>query len=74
MPVDQPWRAHAQAKVAATLAEIPAEWVLSRSDFRGAAKQRQLSGAFIEKFLDGKTLKVIRNDSLSLVKNIQQQK
>ncbi|KAH0536017.1 hypothetical protein FGG08_007084 [Glutinoglossum americanum] len=64
------WQTLAKAKVAATKSEIPQEWVLGQADLEDAKNQRQLSGPFIEKFLDKEELEIIRNDSVPLVEKI----
>ena len=67
----EPWQAMAKAKVAETMSKIPREWILDQTDLDDAKTQRQLSGPFIEKFLDEGDLDVIRNDSVSLVEKIK---
>ncbi len=74
MPISPLWQTQAEAKAADTLSKIPADWVLKQSDLDAAAHQRQLSGAFIEKYLDDETLEIIEHDSLSLIAKIKEQK
>lgn len=68
------WKAMAEAKAADTLSRIPRDWVLKQSDRDNAIHERQLCGSFIEKYLDGMTLGIVRNDSLSLITKIKEQK
>jgi len=66
-----PWQAMAKAKVADTWSKIPREWILGHEDLENAKKQRQLSGPFIESFLEEGDLEIIRNDSVPLVEKIR---
>jgi amidase len=70
-PLQQNWQEKAEAKVAKTKAKIPLEWILSKADIEDAKKQRQLSGSFIERFLDNEEREVIQNDSVPLLSKIQ---
>ncbi|KAI9779264.1 MAG: hypothetical protein M1839_007516 [Geoglossum umbratile] len=65
------WQAVAKAKVADTGSKIPREWILGCEDLENAKKQRQLSGPFIESFLEKAELEIIRNDSVPLVEKIK---
>src|SRR5437773_9878241 len=66
-----PWQHRAAAKVAETKSKIPGRWVLSQEDLDRAAKQRQLSGSFIESFLDDEEVKIIRLDGATLAKKVE---
>lgn len=70
IPPQQSWQDKAAAKVAETKSKIPREWILPDSALEDAKHQRQLSGPFIEKFLDEEELEIIRNDSVPLVAKI----
>jgi hypothetical protein len=52
IPLQQTWHEKAKAKRAKTKSKIPEEWTLNKDDLAAAKKQRQLSGPFIESFLD----------------------
>jgi amidase len=67
----EPWQAIARAKVANTMSKIPREWVVDQADIEGAKRQRQLSGPFIERFLDEGELEIVRDDSVSLVDKVK---
>lgn len=67
----QPWKAKAAAKVASTHSKIPQEWLLSHRDVERAKHQRQLSGPFIEQFLNDGELAIIRADSMALVEDLR---
>ena len=71
IPLQQSWQNKAEAKVAKTKSKIPAEWILPNSDLEQAKKQRQLSGPFIEKFLEDAELEIIRLDSVPLITKIK---
>jgi amidase len=67
----QSWQDKAAAKVSETRLKIPPEWTLTETDLEDAKNQRQLSGPFIEKFLENEELEIIQNDSVSLVAKIK---
>ena len=67
------WRAKAEAKVADTVSKIPNKWILARADLEEAKKQRNLTGPFIEKFLDDSEVAIIRHESIQLVAKIKSQ-
>ena len=69
----QSWQARAKAKVADIHSRIPREWTLGQLDLERAAKQRNLTGPFIEGFLNDSEVDIIRNDSLQLVEKIKSQ-
>ncbi|KAK3331484.1 amidase signature domain-containing protein [Apodospora peruviana] len=64
------WEIKAEEKRASTLAKIPSEWRLSPEDLELAAKQHDLTGPFIQKFLDPQTISIVTTDSLDLVEHI----
>lgn len=68
------WQAKARIKVADTESKIPKEWVLKQADLDKVTQQRNLTGPFIEQFLDGSEKDIIRNDSLCLVEKIRSQR
>ncbi len=67
----QSWQDKAAAKVAETRSKIPLEWILKNEDIEDAKNHRDLSGAFVAKFLQNEELEVIRHDSISLVEKIK---
>jgi amidase len=66
----EPWQTKAEKKVAATKSKIPPKWILSHTDLKRAKERRQLSGPFIESFLDQGELEIIKLDSVPLVEQI----
>ncbi|EWG51017.1 hypothetical protein FVEG_10130 [Fusarium verticillioides 7600] len=52
------WETRAAAKRAATLDKIPSEWRLSSEDIERAQSQRDITGPFIEQFLDEETVSI----------------
>ena len=71
IPLHQTWQEKAAAKVAKTRAKIPQEWTLSKADIEDSKQQRQLSGLFIERFLDSEEREIIRHDSVPLLSKIR---
>ncbi|KAI9668914.1 MAG: hypothetical protein M1829_005226 [Trizodia sp. TS-e1964] len=69
--LQQSWQDKAAAKVAQTKSKICPEWTLTESDLEDAKNQRELSGPFIEKFLESKEQEIIHIDSVSLVAKIK---
>jgi amidase len=63
----EPWEAKAAAKRASTLAKIPPEWLLEKDELDKAAKQRDLTGRFIEQYLNEEEIKIIHEGSATLV-------
>ena len=61
-----PWEARAAAKRASTLEKIPWRWRLSPKDLERAAEQQNLTGAFIQQFLDEQDISIISMDSVPL--------
>ena len=70
-PLQQTWHEKAEAKRAKTKSKIPEEWTLNKDDLAAAKKQRQLSGPFIESFLDSRELEITSNDSVPLLAKIR---
>jgi hypothetical protein len=65
------WRAKAKAKTQATLAKIPNEWRLPKEELNKADAQRDITGSFIEQYLDESTLRIIKEDATTLVSKVQ---
>ena len=68
------WQSKAAAKVASTKKKIPTEWLLQESDLKRASEHRDITGPFIESFLDDHDITVIRMNSLSIVESIKSRK
>jgi amidase len=65
------WQAKAAAKRADTLDKIRPEWRLAASDLADAEKQRDLTGPFIQKFLEADEISIISKDSVKIVEEIK---
>lgn len=68
---ENPWQAKAAAKTASTRAKIAPEWRLSEADLEKVAKQRDLTGPFIQQYLDDDDLDVIQRDTLAIVAKLK---
>jgi amidase len=64
------WQERAAAKVADTASQIPERWRITQEDRDRAAKERQLSGPFIESFLSQSENKIVNTDSPELCKEL----
>jgi amidase len=67
----KPWEAKAAAKRASTLAKIPPEWLLQKVELDKAAKQRDLTGRFIEQYLNEEEIGIVHEGSATLVGKIR---
>ncbi|KAL8786464.1 MAG: hypothetical protein Q9213_002780 [Squamulea squamosa] len=65
------WQVIARAKVADLESRIPKEWVLSQAELDRAKQQRDLTGSYIEQYLNDHEVDIIRNGSLDLVEKIK---
>jgi len=65
------WEDKAAAKRASILAAIPAKWRLSPADIKRASEQRQLTGAFVQQFLDPADVSIVSMDSVPIVEAIR---
>ncbi|TRX93444.1 hypothetical protein FHL15_005719 [Xylaria flabelliformis] len=65
------WEVRAAIKRADTLKKIPASWKLSHEDLAKAEKQRDLTGSFIQGFLDADEISITSKDSVQLVQEIK---
>ncbi|KAK4142635.1 Acetamidase [Dichotomopilus funicola] len=70
VPAVVPWEARAAAKRASTLARIPQAWRLDPAQLDEAKGQRDLTGAFIHRFLQSRDIEIISQDSLELTRAI----
>ncbi|KAF4948536.1 hypothetical protein FSARC_13708 [Fusarium sarcochroum] len=64
------WEAQAAAKRAATLNKIRPEWRLPSEDLERARQQRDITGSFIEKFLDAETISITSMKSLKIAATV----
>lgn len=65
------WQARAAAKRASILAKIAPEWRLAQPDLDKAARQRNLTGPFIQQYLDSSETEIIRQDAAAIVAKIR---
>lgn len=65
------WKEKAAAKRTATLSKIRAEWRLSSDDMDRAKQQLNLSGPFMQQFLDDTEISITQLDSVPLVEAIK---
>lgn len=65
------WEVRAAEKRASTLAKIPLEWRLSPAELELASKQRDLTGPFMEKFLEPNEISIVNMDSVPIVDAIR---
>lgn len=65
------WQARAAAKKTDTLNKIPPKWRLSPTDLGKAQKQRDLTGPFIQQFLEKEEVSIILRDSVEIVEDIK---
>lgn len=65
------WEIKAAEKRASTLAKIPSEWRLSAAELERASKQRDLTGSFIEEFLEPNEIAIVNMDSVPIVEAIK---
>jgi amidase len=65
------WQAKAAAKQASMRAKIPQAWVLEAQDLDRASKQRDLTGPFMDQFLEDHERSIISLDSLAIVDSIK---
>ena len=68
------WKDRAAAKRAETLNKILPEWRLSADDLERASQQREITGPFIEQFLDKDEISVTSMTSVPLLKALAEQK
>ena len=65
------WEARAAAKRASTHDKIPKEWLLASSDLGLAGELRDLTGSFINSFLDSDEIAITATPALELVSKIR---
>lgn len=69
--VTESWEQRAQNKRESTLNCIPSKWRLKISDLDRAGRQRDLTGHFIEGFLDPETVQITALDTTEIVAALQ---
>ncbi|KAG5806432.1 hypothetical protein H9Q74_007165 [Fusarium xylarioides] len=67
------WEARAAAKRAATLDKVPSEWRLSSEDLERAQSQRDITGSFIEKFLEKETVSITSLKTVKILNAVSEQ-
>ncbi|KAI1146361.1 amidase signature domain-containing protein [Nemania diffusa] len=65
------WKVSAATKRADTLNKIPPQWRLGPADLAAAQKQRDLTGPFIQQFLNADEVSIISRDSVAIVEDIK---
>lgn len=70
-PSRQTWQEKAAAKTAETRSKIRPEWTLKESEIEDARRKRQLSGPFIESFLNDDELAITRSETVLLAAEIK---
>ncbi|KAK4125869.1 amidase [Parathielavia appendiculata] len=66
-----PWEIRAAAKRADTLSKIPQAWRLAPADLAKAKNQRDLTGPFVQQFLDADEISIISKESVDIVNGIR---
>lgn len=66
------WESRAAEKRASTLGKIPPEWRLDHADLERAKKQRDLTGPFIQQYLELDEIAIISRDSVEIADAIRQ--
>jgi amidase len=65
------WKLKAEAKASATLEKIAKEWRLPKAELDKAAEQRDITGPFIQQYLEPSELDIIREEATALVCKLQ---
>ncbi|KAJ6036184.1 general amidase [Penicillium herquei] len=68
------WQTKAENKRASLRASIPEEWRLDQEILDRASKQRNLTGQYIEQYLEPDEISIIRHESTTIVENIRNKK
>ena len=67
-----PWEIAAAAKRKSTLDKIPSDWRLSEAELHKAHQQRNITGHYIEQYLDGEQISITRLSATALVQRIRE--
>jgi amidase len=65
------WKVKAEAKTQATLEKIAKDWRLPKSELQKAAAQRDITGPFIQQYLEPSELEIIQQEATTLVSKLQ---
>ena len=65
------WQVKAEKKRSGTLAKIAPEWRLSEPELEKALKQRNLTGAFFDQYLETHEISIVRQDATQIVGKVQ---
>lgn len=65
------WQVKAEQKRNETLGKIPLEWRLPESELEKALKQRNLTGAFFDQYLETHDISIVRQDATHIVDQVQ---
>ncbi|KAL4732182.1 hypothetical protein ACLX1H_001190 [Fusarium chlamydosporum] len=71
---EEPWQDRAAAKRAETLNKIPSEWILSAEDLEQARQERDITGSFIERFLNEEEISITSMKSAPILKALAEQR
>lgn len=66
------WEKKAAEKRASTFGKIPPEWRLDHADLERAKKQRDLTGSFIQQYLEPDEVAIITRDSVEIADAVRQ--
>lgn len=66
------WEKKAAEKRASTFGKIPPEWRLDHADLERAKKQRDLTGSFIQQYLEPDEVAIISRDSVDIADAVRQ--
>ncbi|KAI0384934.1 amidase signature domain-containing protein [Hypomontagnella monticulosa] len=66
------WQARAAAKRVDTLNKIPPDWRLSQAQIAEAKKQRDITGPFIQQYLEPNEISIITKDSVDIVEEVKE--
>ncbi|KAF5557380.1 general amidase [Fusarium phyllophilum] len=67
------WEARAAVKRAATLDKIPSEWRLPSEDLERAHSRRDITGSFIEQFLEEETVSITSLKTVEILNAVSEQ-
>jgi len=65
------WQVKAEKKRSETLGKIAPEWRLTEPELEKALKQRDLTGAFFDQYLEAHEISIVRQDATHLVDRVQ---
>lgn len=65
------WKLKAEAKARATMDKITEEWRLPKAELDKVAEQRDITGPFIQQYLQSCELEIITEEATTLVAKLQ---